>query len=91
MAIVRSGTTMVAARLDSGLVARMDRLVAGGRAATRTELIERAVVAWADAEEDAGWQDVVDDGPRDDEGFEPSWDDDPTDWAELYADVLERS
>lgn len=81
---------MVAARLDTALVARIDRLVAGGVAATRTELIERAVAAWADAAEDASWERVEagEDDPG--EGFEPIWDDDPVDWADLYADVLER-
>jgi hypothetical protein len=82
---------MVAARLDSDLVARMDRLVEQGVVATRTELIERAVSAWTEAAEADRWADVVDAGDTLDEGFTPTWDDDGTDWAELYGDVLDAS
>ena len=84
-----AGSTTVAARLDSALVARIDRLVADGVVATRAELIERAVLAWADAAEGDRWAAVTDHGDTIEEGFQPAWDDDPADWATLYADVLD--
>jgi len=82
---------MVAARLDADLVARMDRLVRQGIVSTRTELIKRAVLAWTDAAEADRWADVVDNRDTLDEGFAPTWEDDSTDWAVLYRDVLDTS
>ena len=82
---------MVAARLDSGLVERMDRLVEEGIVSTRTELIARAVSAWTDAAECDRWATIVDASDTLEEGFSPSWDDDPVDWASLYRDVLDAS
>jgi hypothetical protein len=78
----------VAARLDSALVARIDRFVAAGVVATRTELIERAVLAWADASDDERWAGVSDPCDTLADGFQPAWDDDHIDWATVYADVL---
>ena len=82
---------MVAARLDATLVERMDRLVAEGFASTRTELIERAVLAWTEVAEADRWATVVDTSDTLDEGFPPSWEDESTDWASLYRDVLDAS
>jgi Arc/MetJ-type ribon-helix-helix transcriptional regulator len=80
---------MVAARLDADLVARVDALVAGGAAASRTEVIDRALRVWTRAAEEDRWAAVVDDGCVSDEGFSPMWDDDDADWDSVYADVLE--
>lgn len=81
-------STTVAARLDFAMVARIDRLVSAGVVATRTELIELAVLAWADAADDERWAAIDDSSDSVDDGVEPAWDDDHTDWATLYADVL---
>ena len=87
----RTRTSTVAARLEADLVARMDRLVAAGVAATRTDLIAQAVAAWASAAEARRWSSVEAADVSLEDGFEPSWDDDPVDWSELYADLLPSS
>ena len=84
----RTGTTTVAARLEADLVARVDRLVAAGAAATRSDLIAQAVAAWTSAAEARQWSSVEAADDTLDDGFEPCWDDDPVDWSELYADLL---
>lgn len=84
----RAPTTTVAARLEAELVARVDRLVAAGVAATRTDLIAQAVAAWTSAAEARQWSSVEAAEDSLDDGFEPCWDDDPVDWSGLYADLL---
>lgn len=86
-----AASTTVAARLGPALVARIDRLVADGVVATRTELIERAVLAWTKAADDDRWAAVSDPSDTLVEGFQTAWEDDPTDWASLYADVLDTA
>ena len=73
----------VAARLDPDLLSRVDREVEAGRVLTRTQAIAEALVAWVAATEDSRWAEIVDDGAE--VGLSPTWDDDDTDWAALYA------
>ena len=73
----------VAARLDPDLLHRVDREVAAGRVPTRTQAIAEALAAWVAASDDSRWATVVDDSEE--EGLIPTWDDDKTDWAALYA------
>ena len=55
-------------------VGREDRSsVSAGVVATRTELIELAVLAWAGAADDERWAAIDDSSDSVDDGVEPAW------------------